>query len=599
MTATSAPARTGGTEAELICRASQERRTARGLRVAALLVFGVIAGARVEGIGEHWSWSWLLLIAAGVVAGIFDIIADFRWRLRDMPPFRPVRRELSIVPDVGGFRATPRGRALLVDGVAVDLDGSSHIRVTRSGSGSRLRHQVNLVLAKEVVVVEALRTAAYASELAGKLAGAFDIAILDPEKEPAEQRRISENVELPLACIALATNACIVAIVWWSIWTDVPDRLGLPLALVALMAGAIFAAARRIRLRIVQLEALEIARLFFGLKDLGAKARRSSGDRVVALTAVGGIVIVMICAWRAGRPDLPPASADWFNHASPSVCRIDAAGADALEAVGLSSETNEGWTLAIIDPKTGKIFQDHARTRTWNFSQCQPPFLRFDEDHDSKGAAELNVSAWNVPRDEGNSLWKVTFEGELVEALRTRDCAVVHLKQSGAKEAWRSISLTSGGPCASVPEPVLPEAIVAVRREEAERLEHLQRLRHVSNGVEYALVDSGPDLMLSASYAGALLWSKSLPARSIAGSPFAIAGGVVVVAGMDSRTGRHERIIGVDAETGEVRYVLPYTRRSGAKVTLTEAGSIVLIWSGRLAGLDARTGRVAWITHDD
>lgn len=117
----------------------------------------------------------------------------------------------------------------------------------------------------------------------------------------------------------------------------------------------------------------------------------------------------------------------------------------------------------------------------------------------------------------------------------------------------------------------------------------------IAEGVAYSL--TGVSRLTLSSWRGeALLWSTRLPARPLEGLPLAVAGGMVVVGANDVRTGKHLRILGVNAATGEIRYVHRHPHDASTPVDLVAAGDMVFVEAGRLVGLKAATGEIAWIT---
>jgi hypothetical protein len=115
--------------------------------------------------------------------------------------------------------------------------------------------------------------------------------------------------------------------------------------------------------------------------------------------------------------------------------------------------------------------------------------------------------------------------------------------------------------------------------------------------VTYSLTGS-PGLTLAAWRGETLLWATALPARPLDELPLAVAGSTVVVGANDLRLGKYLRILGVDAATGAIRYVRHHPRDPDARVDLAAAGAMVFVEAGRLAGIEAASGKIAWITNE-
>jgi len=153
---------------------------------------------------------------------------------------------------------------------------------------------------------------------------------------------------------------------------------------------------------------------------------------------------------------------------------------------------------------------------------------------------------------------------------------------------------------AKLPRPMAPVAAAAARLE-YERVRSEDGHRPMSGPATFALREapgSPPELILSAAWSGKVVWTTELPARPVEGLPMAEAegAGTVVVAATDLRTGGNLRLIGVDASSGRIRYVHRHPAKSNEPVYVVAAGSLVLVWSGQLAGVDPDSGRVTWIT---
>ncbi len=78
----------------------------------------------------------------------------------------------------------------------------------------------------------------------------------------------------------------------------------------------------------------------------------------------------------------------------------------------------------------------------------------------------------------------------------------------------------------------------------------------------------------------------------------AVTAGMVIVAASNLQTGTHLRLIGVDAQTGQIRYVHRHPAKAKTQVDVAAAGAMVVVWSGRLAGIVPSSGKVAWISKE-
>ena len=127
----------------------------------------------------------------------------------------------------------------------------------------------------------------------------------------------------------------------------------------------------------------------------------------------------------------------------------------------------------------------------------------------------------------------------------------------------------------------------------------------LADGVRYELrADDGSSprgFSLKASRDAVELWATSLPAASMGdGMPFAAGGGSVVVAGLDLRSRRRLRLIGIDAATGAIRYVRRHPSTSDGATEVALSGDVAFVaWAQELRGYEAATGKLLWRTGAD
>jgi hypothetical protein len=566
-------------------------RSRRAVR-ASWLAFSLIAGAIVAGKGS--ASAWLLLVSVGLLGAILTLFDDLRWRVREVLPYRSVRRLLVITPESAGFRDAPRPLALHLDGQPLLLGAAPRLELTRSGGHS----QVILVLADQVLVLDSLRFNEAAILRARELALA--LGLTPPASQPTGGPGVSEVREASLAVLTLITFASLLGVIDWLSRADLPDSLAVLLTLAAVIAGALVAAGRRLCLRVLRAEAMASTRFLHHLPTaaVGAQQDRSRRNDIGVLGALGSLVVgALVAVSRLGALELPVPTHNCFQPEGPHLCRSDEDGDGLPEVIGRTCKSGD-WSLSAVEAKSGKLVQSRPFEHSEGTSYCESSLLRVESSPSEK---KIDVTAWSPRFNTTRSNWRLTFRGKLVEVLQTDDCALLHIIKPDSQDVWQTLSIATGGGCPSIAEPVSLATLDAVRAAQDKRARGpepgLQRL----DGVTYALEKLGaasPRLVLSAWQGETLLWTTRLPARPLDELPLAIAAGTVIVGAADLRTGKYLRILGVDASTGNVRYVRRHPRAPRAPVDLVAAGGMVFVEAGRLAGFDAAAGQIAWITKE-
>jgi PQQ-like domain len=580
----------GGTA--LLLREPCARVRARRAVLASLLAFSLIAEALVAGIGTAYEGAWFLLVGVGFLGIILAVFDDLRWRVREVPPHRSIQRLLVITPESESFRDAPRPLALQLDGQPVLLGAAPRLEVTRAGG----HYDVNLVLDHEILVLDSLGGHEAAIARSGELATALG---LSPPlgDQTVGAPAVSERSETYLILVMLFTMLSAFSVVYWFAHTDISDHVALPLTLAAVLLGSLFATGRRLCLRRLRSEAEKDTRFSPHLSTAAVGPRGASRDRdkVILFALSGLIVVTVIAAQRLGAQDLPESSQCWQS-AGPRLCGIDVTGDGVPEAIGYICVGRGPWAsseLSAIDARSGETTVPLNRVQSSSVAACEAPFLVLNN---SSAAASSDVSAHRTLVESPDLIWRISLRGEVKEILQSKGCALILTHTNDREDEWSTFSLSTGGPCDTLPQPVSPE-VIARARQERQQGKPTPSVR-TADDVGYS-VTASPRLTLSASRGDLLLWRTELPARALDELPLAVAGGTVVVGAKDLRTGKYLRIVGVDASTGQIRYVRRHPRVPKAHVDLAAAGAMVFIEAGRLAGLDAVSGKIAWITKGE
>lgn len=582
--------------AVIILREPRARVRSRRAVLASLLAFGMIAGVLVAGVGTEYAWSWILLGGVSLLVGRLAFIDDLCWRVREVQPYRSIRRHLVITPESVGFRDAHRPLTLQLDGQPVPLGAASRLDLTRS----RGYYHVSLVLDHEVLVLESL--GAYESAIARARELATVLGLTPPPAEqPADAPNVSEPGKTYLKLVTFFTMTSLVGVVYWLARKDFPDHVALPLALAAVIVSALFATGRQLCLRCLRARAAQHARAVHGRPSLEAVWTREEFRMIdeIRTFALGSLVVVaLVAAWWLARTHLPTAVPQLWTPEAPHICSIDVNDDGVPEVIGRvgTGEQDPRWYVGFysVDARSGK-FTDLPEFSDLNLVSCEPPFLSTYPSRDGN-PFKTGLSAYRTIFEKNTAIWRVDLRHTVDEVLRSKGCALLRAPPvDGSKDGWTSVSLATGDPCAAIPEPVSQAAIDEARREQQWRGPPGVR---TAGDITYSLTGTAR-LTLSAWRGETLLWTTKLPARPIDELPLAVAGGTVVLAANDLRTGKHLRILGVDAATGEIRYVRRHPRDPKAHVNLAAAGSMVFIEAGRLAGLDAASGQIAWITKEE
>ena len=586
-------AATPGAGTVLLLREPRARVRARRAALASLLAFSLIAEALVAGIGTAYEGAWFLLVGVGFLGIILAVFDDLRWRIREVPPHRSIRRLLVITPESASFRDAPRPLALQLDGQPVLLGAAPRLEVTRAGG----HYDVNLVLDREILVLDSLGGHEGAIARVGELATALGLTA-PPGDQTVRAPAVSERSETYLILIMLFTMLSAFGVVYWFAHTDISDHVALPLTLAAGLLGSIFAIGRRLCLRRLRSEAAKNTRFSPHLSTadtVGPRSASGDHDKAVIFALSGLIVVTVIAAQRLGAQDLAESSQCWQSVA-PRLCGIDVTGDGVPEAIGYTCAGRGPWAsseLSAIDARGGETTMPLKRAQSSSVAACEAPFLVLNN---GIAAANSEVTAYRTLVESPDSLWRITLRGEVKEILQSKGCALILTHTTDREDEWSTFSLSTGEPCATLPQPVSPEAIDAARQER-QRRRPTPSVR-AAGDVTYS-VTASPRLTLSASRGDMLLWRTELPASPLDEMPLAVAGGTVVVGAKDRRTGKYLRILGVDAATGQIRYVRRHPSAPKAHVDLAAAGAMVFIEAGRLAGLDAASGEIAWITKEE
>jgi hypothetical protein len=537
-------------------------------------------------------WPWITFCMLGLAAGFADLAHTFRERVRETPPLRRVEASLTVdeaLPDPGGLRDAPRRPRLIIDGRLTNQEAVHQVAVTRSGDrrGST-RYHVSIVVGADVFWVDTFSDCAAASSLAEELAAALGLASPSVELR-TEELGASRGQVVLAAALSLGGVAGAAA---WGAMADFGDRSGPPLAVATVLAAVALAAGRRIGRRAVHVVVARVAHAAHGV-TVGRPPRAGGGDVVIAVSAAGALLIAALAGARSGPQDIPePKGFCWAPGAS-RICMVSDGESGLPAPVGVTCDW-DGWTLSAVDPRRGERVvepkEDAARHSADQTDKvyCAPPFVF---------TSRLDVTAFDMQRYPTRSIWRV-HTGSVSDVLRSDECVFVHVLDAELGGAWKAYSLATGEACPSAPEPVSPATIGEARRQHA--IWEAPPGQRTVDGVTYSQTESrSPSgLALSAARDGSTLWTTTLPATPVHGLPMAVAAGTVVVAATDLRTGRNLRLIGVDAASGRVRYVRRHVASGKASVDVAAAGSVVVIWSGRLAGVEPGTGRVMWITKE-
>ena len=582
-----------GAGTELLFPAPRARVRSRRAVLASLLAFSLIAGVIVAGAETAYEAAWILLDGAGLLALILVLFDDLRWGIREVAPYRTVRRLLVSTPEIAGFREALPPLTLHLDGQPASLGAAPRLDLTRSGG----RYHLTLVLDREILALGSFDRYEAALERSREVAATLQLSppLFD---HPADVPRDFKPGVGNLVIAPFCTLVTILGSVYWLTGKDFPESVVLPLTLAAVLSSALFGIGWKLHFRALLGEAAESARVshHFSSADtvVARNERRRSDNRFIA--AMGILIVVALIAARWLGAQLLPEPTSCWQSAAPSLCGIDVTGDGVPEAIGY---TCVGWgpwassSLSAIDARSGETTMQLNRAQSSSVAACEPPFLVLNN---SINAADSNVSAYRTLLENANSIWRITLHGEVKEILQSKGCALILTHANGREDEWGAFSLSTGEPCTTLPQPVSPEAIDAARQER-QRRRPTPSVR-TAGDVTYSVTES-PRLTLSASRGDMLLWRTELPARPFDELPLAVAGGAVVLGAKDLRTGRYLRILGVDAATGQLRYVRRHPRDPKAHVDLAAAGAMVFIEAGRLAGLDAASGELAWITKEE
>jgi hypothetical protein len=580
-------------ETSLTLRAVPAPAAWRRARVAFLAAFALCPVALfAAGAETARLWPWVTFAALGLVAGVTDLVHTFGGRVRETPPYRRVHASLSVeeaLPDPGGHRDAPRRPRLIIDGRPLDPGEEHRIVSTRSGNErTGTRYDVSIVVGADVFWLDAFSDRAVATLVVEELSAALGLA-------PTSVEPRAEELGPPRCALALAATVSLGGVAGaaaWGAMVDFSDRSGPPLLLATVLAAVALGAGRRIGKRAVQSITARAAHEAYGVA-LPQVRRSRLGDVALAAGAAVALLTAAIAGARSGPQDLPEPKGFCWAPGAPRICMVNDGESRLPEPVGVTCDW-DGWTLSVVDPRRGERVVEpkeeyvHHSANEGDKVYCSPPFVF---------TSHSDLTAFDIERYPTSSMW-TAHTGPVSDVVRSDDCVFVHVLDADLGGAWRAYSLSTGKACPSAPEVVSSAMIEDVRREQGRR-EPPPGQRTV-DGVTYMLRESrSPSgLALSALRGDSVLWTTTLPETPIHGFPMAVAGGTVIVAATDLRTGRNLRLIGLDAASGRIRYVHRHVANAKTPVDVAAAGSMVVVWSGRLAGIEPASGRVAWITKE-
>lgn len=585
------------TEGTLCVRVSPQRDRSHRWSLASLVAFTLFPLALLLLEVETTSlWPWVGFVVLGTVSAAFGLWDIFRRRVHREPPYRGVQHTVVIEAptDSRGLRDLPPAPGVLIDGQRIRVEDPPRVALTRCG----VRHQVSLVFEAEVVRVLTDCDRGSAKVLAEELSSALGLA--DPKGEiPVEELGASFVSVTLLSLVAVsgvAGAAC------WGIFADLPTHVGSSVMVAVAAAWVAFVVARRFGLRVIRDVASRAAQQAHGI-SAREPTPSAPGGRWFAVLVVAALGAVSIAGALVAAPELPKSNGYCWYGAPPKLCAIDVNADNIPDAITYTCGGSGPWSsvdLHASDVRTGAHIMGLPPLDFSNLTSCAPPFLTRDGQDivgTSKGKVTF-LAAYDTLFASRRSLWRVPIPGEIVEVLRSKGCALVRSWHDPREDTWTTVDLATGGRCSAIPEPVEDAAIEAARAE-------IERARpppgwRTADGVSYQLAtsESARGFALSATRGETRLWATNLPARPLANGPIAVAGGTVVVAATDLRTGRYLRLLGVDAESGRVLYLRRHPTRFKAPIALLAVGPMVLVETERLAGLVPSSGEIAWITKE-
>jgi PQQ-like domain len=601
---------------------SRLRRASTALFGAFLALPLLLLAARSETIAL---WPWMLYVGLGLGAATLDLL-DIARRLGELTaPYRLLRQSLTIdtPPQALALRTAPRRPRLVIDGVPVASIEEPRVHLTRTSHTDEARWILSVVLRAEIIRLGEMRSRDEAIALTERLCEALECA-------PPQEAGAVERIDGPTWFTRLLGVLDHGALFWtahWAIHSDLTDRVGFAMALAAALALAVILIARQLAARLWHAASAKTAEQVHGV----ARGKRPRQPRDLAILAAPIVLALGALVARAALqpPELPAERPYRWSQRDLTICAADVNHDGAADPIGLTLSA-EGPALAAVDGRTGawlwRAPQPSSTVTLW----CLLPVVVVMQDDET---GDISLTAFDAVT--GEKKWEKVYAGTFYQWNRSGDCLLVETQSADVQNwsRWRALSLETGGACTSIPElagerPSLPlplgadakledltqwpDDYEAKARAQKAYDDKLEEVRHrgvkreeerglasaTNGGVIYSLrYEEG--LSVTAERGDVASWTTHLTGNLAEGfPPIAATDRVVVVAATaDWRTGKRQRLIGLDPASGEVLYVHRLDPEYHGDVLLRPGGDVVLLRRGWLGAVDARTGELLWTSQ--